>query len=64
MEQCNSDLNADRLRELTTGEIVRLLAMNDLLGLTMPDPQLRPLALSLLPPSLRSRLSKPADLKR
>jgi hypothetical protein len=64
MEQCNSDLNADRLRELTTGEIVRLLAMNDLLGLTMPDPQLRPLALSLLPPSLRSRLAKPADLKR
>jgi hypothetical protein len=63
MQQCISELNPDRLRELTTGQIVRLLALNDLLGLTMPDPQLRPLALSLLPPSLRSRLTKATDLK-
>jgi hypothetical protein len=63
MEQCVTELDPDRLRELTTSEIVRLVAMTDLLGLTLPDPQLRLLALSLMPPSLRSRLEKTAHTK-
>jgi len=59
MQQCLAALNADNLRELTTGEIVRLLAIADLLKLPL-DPQLRTLALSLVPPTLRARLEKSA----
>ncbi len=60
MQQCATELDAERLRSLTTGQIVRLLALNDILGVSLADPSLRPLALSLLPPSLRDRLRKPA----
>ena len=60
MQQCFAALNADNLRELTTGEVVRLLAIADILKMPLPDPALRPLALSLVPPTLRARLEKSA----
>lgn len=59
MQQCLAALNADNLRELTTGEVVRLLAIADLLKMPV-DPELRALALSLVPPTLRARLEKSA----
>lgn len=61
MQQCLAALNAANLRELTTGQVVRLLALADLLKLTLPDPTLRAEALSLLPPSLRARLARPGE---
>jgi len=57
MQQCLAALNADNLRELTTGEVVRLLALADLLKMPV-EPHLRELALSLVPPTLRARLEK------
>jgi hypothetical protein len=59
MQQCLAGLNADNLRELTTGEIVRLFAIADLLKMPV-DPKLRQLGLSLVPPTLRARLDKSA----
>jgi len=59
MQQALAALNADNLRELTTGEVVRLIAIADMLKLPV-DPQLRALALSLVPPTLRARLEKSA----
>jgi hypothetical protein len=59
MQQCLAALNAENLRELTTGEIVRLLAIADLLKMPV-DPELRRLGLSLLPPTLRARVEKSA----
>jgi hypothetical protein len=61
MQLCATELDVERLRSLTTGQIVRLLALNDIFGVTLADPSLRPLALSLLPPSLRDRLLKSGD---
>lgn len=59
MQQCLAALNAANLRELTTGEVVRLIAIADLLKMPV-DPELRALALSLVPPTLRARLEKSA----
>ena len=59
MQQCLAALNTENLRTLTTGEIVRLLALADILKLPV-EPQLRVLALSLVPPTLRARLEKSA----
>jgi len=59
MQQCLAALNADNLRELTTSEVVRLIAIADLLKMPV-EPQLRTLTLSLVPPTLRARLEKSA----
>ncbi len=58
MQLSDQDLSAVKIRELTTGALVQLLALNQLFGLELPDPQLKQLALSLLPPALRARLEE------
>jgi hypothetical protein len=54
-EQSLARFAAADLSRLSTGQIVRLIALSDVFGLAFPDPQLRAAALARLPPSLRAK---------
>jgi len=56
LRQCLAGIDAARLRELSPGSLVRLVALSNLLKIEFPDPALRSLALTLVPPALRARL--------
>lgn len=56
VERCLADLDAARLRSLTTVSLYRLHLLMKRYELTIADPQLRELARSLLRPELRARL--------
>jgi hypothetical protein len=49
-------MNEARLRSLSTGALYSLLAVGKLYGVAIPDPQLRALALDLVPADYRDRL--------
>ena len=54
--RCLAELTEARARALSTGALYRLLALGKHFGLGVADPQLRALALDLLPPESRGRL--------
>lgn len=56
LQRCLAEIDAPRLRELSTGTLFRMLTLAKREGLGVSDPQLRELAASLLPPALRARL--------
>jgi len=56
VERCLKEASGPRLRSLTTGSLFNLLVISHALRLELPDPQLRDLAVDLLPGDLRTRL--------
>ena len=56
VERCLSQLNEERLRQLTTYSLFHFLILTRAVDLSISDPELRQLALDLLPADLRSRL--------
>ena len=56
VRRCLGELNEMRLRSLSTGSLFRLQVLGKKFGLEISNPQLRTLALDLLPPASRSRL--------
>ncbi len=56
VRRCVADVNAARLRSLSTGSLYALLVMAHSFGLEIADPGLRALALDLLPGDLRNRI--------
>jgi hypothetical protein len=56
VQRCLKDIDEPKLRSLSTGELYRLQVLVKAFGLTMADPQLRQLALDLLPSDMRNRL--------
>jgi hypothetical protein len=56
VQQCLEEIDATRLRTLSTGSLYRLLVLAKAYGLPIADPDLRALALSLLPAEARDRL--------
>lgn len=56
MQRCLAGVTEDRLRFLTTDSLYHLLVLNKTLGLEIADPQLRALALDLLPAEVRQRI--------
>jgi len=56
MQRCLAEITAARLRSLTTNSLYQLLVLNKALGLEIADPQLRALALDLLPAEVRQRI--------
>ncbi|HEY1791292.1 MAG TPA: hypothetical protein VGG34_00105 [Opitutaceae bacterium] len=56
IRRCLSDIDASRIRFLTTGSLYHLEVLAGHYGLGIADPSLRNLALKLLPDELRSRL--------
>ncbi len=56
VERCLREASGPRLRSLTTGALFNLLVISHALQLEVPDPQLRDLAVDLLPGDLRTRL--------
>ena len=53
VRQCLTELDDRRLRRLTSGTLRDFLALTEKLGMKIADPQLRALALELLPPVMR-----------
>ena len=56
VERCLHEINADRIRSLTTGSLYHLLVLKKGYDLEFPDAGLRELALKLLPDELRERM--------
>jgi hypothetical protein len=56
VRRCFAEMNEARLRSLSTGALYSLLAVGKLYGVAIPDPQLRALALDLVPADYRDRL--------
>lgn len=56
MQRCLAEISGARLRSLTTNSLYHLLVLNKALGLEIADPQLRELALDLLPAGVRQRI--------
>ncbi|HEY4248561.1 MAG TPA: hypothetical protein VGM64_17190 [Lacunisphaera sp.] len=56
VQRCLKEINAARIRSLTTGSLYRLQVLGKAYGLTIADPTLRDLAQNLLPAELRERL--------
>lgn len=56
LQRCIADLNAARLRALSTGSLYRLQVLCKALDLPITDPALRELARQLLPAELRRRV--------
>jgi hypothetical protein len=54
--RCLDQIDATRIRSLTTGSLYHLLVLGKVYHLDISDPKLRSLALSLLPAELRQRL--------
>ena len=56
VQQCLAELDADKLRSLTTTSLYRLMAMSKRFNLPIADPASRQLALQLLPAQMREGL--------
>jgi hypothetical protein len=56
LRRCFAEMTEARLRALSTGALYRLLAVGKIYGVAIPDPQLRALALDLMPAESRDRL--------
>lgn len=56
MQRCLAEITAAHLRSMTTNSLYHLLVLNKALGLEIADPQLRALALDLLPAEVRQRI--------
>jgi hypothetical protein len=56
VRRCLAELDEPKLRSLTTGSLYRLMVLSKGLGVPVPDPQLRELALELLPAESRAKL--------
>ncbi len=54
--RCLAELDAPKVRSLSTGSLYNLLALGRAFGLPVADPRLQALALDLLPADLRARL--------
>lgn len=58
LKQCIAELDADKLRSLSTNLLFRFQVLRRALNMDIPDPSLRSLSLDLLPPDLRSRVDR------
>jgi hypothetical protein len=58
LKQCIAELDADKLRSLSTNLLFRFQILRRALNMEIVDPSLRALSLDLLPPDLRSRLKR------
>jgi hypothetical protein len=56
LRQCIAELDAEKLRSLSTILLYRFQVLRRALNLGIPDPSLGALSLDLLPPDLRSRV--------
>ncbi|HEY9155977.1 MAG TPA: hypothetical protein VIM69_12645, partial [Opitutaceae bacterium] len=56
VRHCVEQIDADKIRDLTTGSLYHLLYLCSQYGVEIKDPELRALALKLLPAELRGRL--------
>jgi hypothetical protein len=56
MKRCSTEVDAPRLRSLTANSLIRFQILLKETGFEIVDPQLRKLALELVPPGLRNRL--------
>ncbi len=56
LKRCSTEVDASRLRSLTTTSLIRFQILLKETGFEITDPQLRKLALELVPPGLRNRL--------
>ncbi|MEO6567790.1 MAG: hypothetical protein ABIO94_03425 [Opitutaceae bacterium] len=56
VERCWKEMDAEKLRSLTTGELYRLLVLGKANGLQISDPRVSDLVRLLLPSDLRQRL--------
>jgi hypothetical protein len=56
LRRCLAEATEARLRSLSTGSLVALLKLSQLLQVGFPDPEVRAAALALLPGDLRDRL--------
>lgn len=56
VQRCLAEITEARLRSLTTSSLYHLLVLNKALGVEITDPQLRALALELLPVEVRQRI--------
>jgi hypothetical protein len=56
VRRCMAEVNAQKLRELSTGSLYQLLVLSSAVGANFSDPLLRGLALELLPAELRTKL--------
>jgi hypothetical protein len=54
--QCLAEIDADKLRSLSTVLLYRLQVLRKALNLEISDPSLRALSLELLPPDLRGKV--------
>jgi len=58
LKKCLEDMDAEKLRLLSTNSLYRLHVLRRALGLEIKDPGLRDLSMELLPADLRERLRK------
>jgi hypothetical protein len=56
VRRCVKEIDADKVRALSTGSLYRLLVLTHALKIEISDPTVRDLALDLLPPDLRAQL--------
>ena len=56
VKRCLADIDAAKIRSLTTGSLYHLLVLDKAYGLGIADPKLRALSMKLLPSELRERL--------
>jgi hypothetical protein len=55
---CLEDVDDDKLRTLSTNALYRMQVMIKAFGMEIRDPHVRDTAIDLLPPDMRSRVSK------
>jgi hypothetical protein len=58
MQKCLADLNEEKLRSLTPGALYRFQVLGKILGMEIADPQLRELAIDLLPKEMEKRFGR------
>jgi hypothetical protein len=56
VKRCLADIDASKIRSLTSGSLYHLLVLDKGYGLEIADPKLRELSMKLLPSELRERL--------
>jgi len=56
VERCLAEIDAPKIRSLTTGSLYHLLVLGKGYNLQIPDPKLQALSMKLLPSELRERL--------
>jgi hypothetical protein len=58
VQRCMAELDEERLKSLTTDSLYHLQVLGRVVGMEIPDPRMRQLALDLLPPDVRSKLNR------